>query len=203
MQYGMLTYAIPLARFADTYNGQPLGALSVANQKNHVAIYRSSARPSHQVCWVNASSATQSRLMLADAVVIRGPAASWPLRGEWNMKTRLAHTALMASSYRAAGIDRFIVAGVVESQPDVDRLRTALGATRLAVCRLDAPFELIEARVRSRESEETIGWFLDRARTLAIQLGRDGLDTFVVDASPTPRVVAADVIGRLGWVASA
>jgi hypothetical protein len=32
MQYGMLTYAIPLARFADTYSGQPLGALSLGTE---------------------------------------------------------------------------------------------------------------------------------------------------------------------------
>ena len=32
MQYGMLTYAIPLAMFADTYNGQPLGALSLGTE---------------------------------------------------------------------------------------------------------------------------------------------------------------------------
>jgi hypothetical protein len=39
MQYGMITYAVPLKRFAETYNGQPLGYVSVAAQKNHYAVY--------------------------------------------------------------------------------------------------------------------------------------------------------------------
>lgn len=39
MSFGMLAYVIPLARFPDTYNGAPLGVVSLANQKRHVAIY--------------------------------------------------------------------------------------------------------------------------------------------------------------------
>ncbi len=39
MTFGMLGYVVPLDRFPDTYNGQPLGVISLANQKNHVAVY--------------------------------------------------------------------------------------------------------------------------------------------------------------------
>jgi hypothetical protein len=39
MQYGMISYVVPLARFADTYNGQPLTVASLANQKRHMALY--------------------------------------------------------------------------------------------------------------------------------------------------------------------
>ncbi len=39
MTYGMLSYVVPLEDFPDTYNGQPLTVISVANQKRHVAIY--------------------------------------------------------------------------------------------------------------------------------------------------------------------
>lgn len=37
--YGMVSYVVPLERFPTTYNGQPLGVLALANQKNHVAVY--------------------------------------------------------------------------------------------------------------------------------------------------------------------
>jgi len=37
--YGMLSYVVPLDRFPDTYNGHPLSVISLANQKNHVAVY--------------------------------------------------------------------------------------------------------------------------------------------------------------------
>ena len=39
MQYGMISYVIPLSRYADTYNGQPLSILSIASQKNYMALY--------------------------------------------------------------------------------------------------------------------------------------------------------------------
>lgn len=39
MTYGMLTYAVPLEDFPDTYNGQPLATVSLANQQRHVAVY--------------------------------------------------------------------------------------------------------------------------------------------------------------------
>ncbi|MEX2627242.1 MAG: DUF1801 domain-containing protein [Ilumatobacteraceae bacterium] len=37
--FGMLGYVVPLSRYPDTHNGQPLGVISLANQKNHVAVY--------------------------------------------------------------------------------------------------------------------------------------------------------------------
>ena len=39
MQYGMIGYYIPLERYPDTYNGQPLGIASLANQKRYMAVY--------------------------------------------------------------------------------------------------------------------------------------------------------------------
>jgi hypothetical protein len=41
MQWGMIKYSVPLARFPDTYNGQPLCYVAVAAQKNHFAVYMS------------------------------------------------------------------------------------------------------------------------------------------------------------------
>jgi hypothetical protein len=37
--YGMLSYVVPLERYPDTYNGQPLTVASLANQKRHMALY--------------------------------------------------------------------------------------------------------------------------------------------------------------------
>ena len=39
MQYGMISWVVPLARYPDTYNGQALAVASLANQKRHVALY--------------------------------------------------------------------------------------------------------------------------------------------------------------------
>ena len=39
MQYGMIGYYVPLDRFPDTYNGQPLSVAGLASQKRHMALY--------------------------------------------------------------------------------------------------------------------------------------------------------------------
>jgi Domain of unknown function (DU1801) len=39
MRWGMISYEIPLERYPDTYNGQPLSYLAIAAQKNHYAVY--------------------------------------------------------------------------------------------------------------------------------------------------------------------
>lgn len=39
MAHGMIAWVIPLARFADTCNGQPLSYIALAAQKNNYALY--------------------------------------------------------------------------------------------------------------------------------------------------------------------
>lgn len=39
MQYGMIGWYVPLERLSDTYNGQPLGYVALASQKNHLSLY--------------------------------------------------------------------------------------------------------------------------------------------------------------------
>ena len=39
MNWGMITYQVPLSTYPDTYNGRPLMYAALANQKNHMAVY--------------------------------------------------------------------------------------------------------------------------------------------------------------------
>ena len=39
MYFGMLGYFVPLERYPDTYNGQPLGIAALASQKHHMSLY--------------------------------------------------------------------------------------------------------------------------------------------------------------------
>jgi uncharacterized protein YdhG (YjbR/CyaY superfamily) len=39
VNWGMLTYQIPLARYPDTYNGQPLCYVALASQKNYCSLH--------------------------------------------------------------------------------------------------------------------------------------------------------------------
>jgi hypothetical protein len=39
MQFGMISYYVPLERYPNTYNGQPLAVAALANQKRYMALY--------------------------------------------------------------------------------------------------------------------------------------------------------------------
>lgn len=39
MNFGMITYEVPLKRYPETYNGQPLCYAGLARQKNHYSLY--------------------------------------------------------------------------------------------------------------------------------------------------------------------
>ena len=39
MQYGMISYVVPLSVLADTYNGQPLMYIALASQKQYMSLY--------------------------------------------------------------------------------------------------------------------------------------------------------------------
>ena len=41
MNWGMITYQVPLETYPDTYNKQPLMYAALASQKNHMAVYLS------------------------------------------------------------------------------------------------------------------------------------------------------------------
>ena len=42
MQSGMIGWYVPLERFPDTYNGQPLGLAGLASQKKYISLYLNS-----------------------------------------------------------------------------------------------------------------------------------------------------------------
>jgi hypothetical protein len=39
MWHGMIAYYVPLERFGDTYNGEPLGLAGIASQKQYISLY--------------------------------------------------------------------------------------------------------------------------------------------------------------------
>ena len=39
INYGMISYDVPLSRYPETYNGQPLSLVSIAAQKRHYSLY--------------------------------------------------------------------------------------------------------------------------------------------------------------------
>ena len=71
MSFGMIGYVVPRARFPDTYNGEPIGVVALANQKNHVAAYLMGiyADEAEREWFVSAWKATGKRLDMGKSCV--------------------------------------------------------------------------------------------------------------------------------------
>lgn len=63
MNWGMITYQVPLETYPDTYNQQPLMYAALASQKNHMAVYLTSIYmdPAEQSAFEKAYKATGKR----------------------------------------------------------------------------------------------------------------------------------------------
>ncbi len=71
MNWGMITYQVPLETFPDTYNGKPLMYASLANQKNHMAVYLTAvyAQEESRAAFLDAYRATGKRLDVGKSCV--------------------------------------------------------------------------------------------------------------------------------------
>jgi len=71
MQFGMISYVVPIKTFPDTYNGQPLMYAALASQKNYMAVYLSAvySDPDHLDWFVTSYKATGKRLDMGKSCV--------------------------------------------------------------------------------------------------------------------------------------
>ncbi len=71
MQWGMIGYYIPLSRYPDTYNGQPLSLVGLASQKQHMSVYLMNVYgdPDLQAWFTDAWTATGRKLNMGKSCV--------------------------------------------------------------------------------------------------------------------------------------
>ena len=71
MNWGMITYEVPLKTVPDTYNGKPLMYAGLASQKNHMAVYLSNvyADPEITDWFINAYKDTGKKLDMGKSCV--------------------------------------------------------------------------------------------------------------------------------------
>lgn len=69
MLYGMIGYYIPLKVYPDTYNGQPLGYIALASQKNYISLYLMSVYGENEKCFRLAYKKTGKKLDMGKSCV--------------------------------------------------------------------------------------------------------------------------------------
>ncbi|SEG91506.1 Adenylylsulphate kinase [Nonomuraea solani] len=104
----------------------------------------------------------------------------------------------VAANFLAAGAERLVLAGVIESRAERRRHEEVLGVP-LAVCRVHVELPEVHRRLRGRHVHDGgLDWHLARAGELAAVLDEARVEDYTVDGTHgTPGEVAAQVIK--GW----
>jgi adenylylsulfate kinase len=117
--------------------------------------------------------------------------------GEGGERILLANLAPMIANYRAAGLTRFVLAGLLTTAGERDRLRDVLGMP-LRVVRLTLPIEEIERRL-APDPTSGRGNDLERAREQVAAGLSAGLEDLAVANDRPIGEVAAEIVRWLGW----
>jgi hypothetical protein len=109
--------------------------------------------------------------------------------------------AAVAANFAAAGVDRLLMAGAIETRAELERIRQAVDVERIVTCRSRAPLEMMEARVSARERGIHAQRYIDRVQILEKLLDEAGLEDFEVDTSRSSITAAAtEMLERAGWI---
>ncbi|WP_346130810.1 AAA family ATPase [Lentzea roselyniae] len=123
-----------------------------------------------------------------------------PADDPFHLELELRNLSAVARNYVDAGVQRLVLAGVLESRADRARYAEAIGA-KLTVCRLKADLTVIRKRLVSRHQHDSdLGWHVNRAAELEKLFASAWVEDFVVAADQPVAEVAQDVISW--WLAA-
>ena len=98
-------------------------------------------------------------------------------------------------------MERLLLASVIESSADVDRIREAVPGAQTQVFLLTASLSTLAERIRAQQVPTALWWCLSRSKSLVETWEREPLAAQVVDADdPRPVEIAAEIVSRSGWL---
>ena len=111
----------------------------------------------------------------------------------------MLNLAALWRNYSARGIERLLIARVVENETDLNEYRIAIPDCRITVARLRAQPSTLLARIRQRGPGQE--WHLKRTLELALQMDDHPVGDFTVETDGrSARAVAAEVLRRASWL---
>jgi hypothetical protein len=127
-------------------------------------------------------------------------AMSWPVRGAFNQIAVLDNLRSVWANAHAAGAERLVLAGVVESREDLDAYRRAVPGAQITVCQLVAPEEVRKSRLQQRELGAGLEWHLRRTEELRQILDDAAVHSFsVFNHGRSVQDVAYEALARAAW----
>lgn len=125
---------------------------------------------------------------------------SWPTQGRFNEGIIERNLACVARTFVESGATRIVIAGVIETDADLDVYRRSIPGADIVVCRLTGDLELRRERLRAREIGAGLDWHLARTEELDAIQDESDVVTFTVDNGRRPiREVAEEVLRRAQW----
>lgn len=107
----------------------------------------------------------------------------------------------VCKNYASLGVTRFLLARALETQVELDLWRNAVAATNIVVCRLTASIDVMETRVKTRESGILQAEFVARVAALEAALDRAHLENFIVaNENRSLNEVAREMLTKAGWI---
>jgi len=127
----------------------------------------------------------------------------WPF-GEgdpFNEQMAMRNLAAIWSNFATAGVDRAVIARVVESRRDLAAYEQAIPGAEIGVCQLTAEVPTLRERLGRREAGSSYKFLVNRAAELAESLERFGPADFVVQTGRRPLAdIAIEALAKAGWL---
>ena len=126
----------------------------------------------------------------------------YPSQGQHGERLMFANLAAVWPLYEVAGAERLLVARVVEDRSELQRYVESVPGAKPVVCRLTAPVETMQERLKPREPGMIQAQAIARAATLDDILERAQAEDYTVDNGPGRSItdVAREVLSRAGWL---
>jgi hypothetical protein len=107
----------------------------------------------------------------------------------------------VCENYTSLGVKRLLVARAMEDRAELELCRRMVSATNTLVCRLTASIEVMEQRVKMRESGVSQGKYVARVAKLNVILDRARLEDFTIsNENRSLREVAYEMLLKAGWI---
>jgi thymidylate kinase len=109
----------------------------------------------------------------------------------------------VCKNYASRGVERLLLAGAMEDRAELELCSGLVLAKNTVVCRLVAGIEVMQQRVKKRESGILQQEYVARVARLNVILDRARLEDFIVINENRPVTeVAQEVLVKAGWISN-
>ena len=126
---------------------------------------------------------------------------SGPVEDRFNAKFVLENLKAVWPNYAARGVDHLVLARYVGAPQELEAYREAIPSATVTVCRVTAPPQTVQDRLRRRECGLARDFLMALSPTLDAEIDELRFEDFAVENGPERSVtdVAREVAERVGW----